>query len=237
MPAAAAGSCAASCASRPRARPRRAACSTSRGSRCRPCGRHRRRSRPGPGATPTSTARRPRRAPSRSTGCAASPPSTASRTTSTRSRRSRATRCASTSPTLHDDPVGAWLFEPTEGLLDESVWPLWEGERLTLVAQLDLTDPALRDVDLPLPVAGRLLFLWAAVQAPSGQLAEHAGAGRVLHVPTPGGAAPATRLSVELDAAPRLGGAGPGARPRPGRARRLPQAAPQDRHDAGRGAR
>jgi hypothetical protein len=103
-----------------------------------------------------------------------------------------------TSPTLQDDPVGAWLFEPTEGVLDESVWPLWEGERLTLVAQLDLTDPALRDVDLPLPVAGRLIFLWAAVQAPSGQLAAHAGAGRVLHVPTPDGAAPATRLSVEL---------------------------------------
>jgi hypothetical protein len=103
-----------------------------------------------------------------------------------------------TSPTLQDDPVGAWLFEPTEGLLDESVWPLWEGERLTLVAQLDLTDPALRDVDLPLPVAGRLILRWAAVQAPSGQLAAHAGAGRVLHVPTPGGAAPATRLSVEL---------------------------------------
>jgi hypothetical protein len=77
-------------------------------------------------------------------------------------------------------------------------WPLWQGERLTLVAQLDLTDPALRDVDLPLPVAGRLLFLWAAVQAPSGQLAAHGGAGRVLHVPSPGGATPATRLSVEL---------------------------------------
>jgi hypothetical protein len=103
-----------------------------------------------------------------------------------------------TSPTLHDDPVGAWLFEPTEGLLDESVWPVWEGERLTLVAQLDLTDPVLLDVDLPLPVTGRLLFLWAAVQAPSGQLATHAGAGRLLHVPTPGGAVPATRLSVEL---------------------------------------
>ena len=103
-----------------------------------------------------------------------------------------------TSPTLQDDPVGAWLFEPTEGLLDESVWPLWEGERLTLVAQLDLTDPVLRDVDLPLPFDGRLLVLWAAVQAPSGQLAAHAGAGRVLHVPTPGGAVPPTRLSVEL---------------------------------------
>ena len=103
-----------------------------------------------------------------------------------------------TSPTLQDDPVGSWLFEPTEGLLDESVWPLWEGERLTLVAQLDLTDPALRDIDLPLPIAGRLLVLWAAVRAPSGQLAAHAGAARVLHVPTPGGASPATRLSVEL---------------------------------------
>jgi hypothetical protein len=104
-----------------------------------------------------------------------------------------------TTPTLQDDPVGAWLFEPTEGLLDESVWPLWEGERLTLVAQLDLTDPALRDVDLPLPVDGRLLVLWAAVQAPSGQLAAHAGAARVLHVPSPDGRpAPATRLSVEL---------------------------------------
>ena len=103
-----------------------------------------------------------------------------------------------TSPTLQDDPVGSWLFEPTEGLLDESVWPLWEGERLTLVAQLDLTDPALRDTDLPLPIAGRLLVLWAAVRAPSGQLAAHAGAARVLHVPTPGGASPATRLSVEL---------------------------------------
>jgi hypothetical protein len=103
-----------------------------------------------------------------------------------------------TTPTLQDDPVGAWLFEPTAGLLEESAWPLWQGERLTLVAQLDLTDPALRDVDLPLPVAGRLLFLWAAVQAPSGQLAAHGGAGRVLHVPSPGGATPATRLSVEL---------------------------------------
>ena len=78
------------------------------------------------------------------------------------------------------------------------MWPLWEGERLTLVAQLDLTDPALRDIDLPLPIAGRLLVLWAAVRAPSGQLAAHAGAARVLHVPTPGGASPATRLSVEL---------------------------------------
>jgi hypothetical protein len=103
-----------------------------------------------------------------------------------------------TTPTLQDDPVGAWLFEPTAGLMDESVWPLWQGERLTLVAQLDLTDPALRDVDLPLPVAGRLLFLWAAVQAPSGQLSAHGGAGRVLHVPSPGGATPTTRLSVEL---------------------------------------
>ena len=103
-----------------------------------------------------------------------------------------------TTPTLQDDPVGAWLFEPTAGLLDESVWPLWQGERLTLVAQLDLTDPALRDVDLPLPVDGRLLFLWAAVQAPSGQLAAHGGAGRVLHVPSPGGPAPEARLSVEL---------------------------------------
>ncbi len=103
-----------------------------------------------------------------------------------------------TTPTLQDDPAGAWLFEPTAGLLDEAVWPLWDGERLTLVAQLDLTDPALRDVDLPLPADGRLLFLWAAVQAPTGRLAAHAGAGRVLHVPSPDGPTPATRLSVEL---------------------------------------
>jgi hypothetical protein len=103
-----------------------------------------------------------------------------------------------TSPTLTDDPVGAWLFEPSAGLLDESVWPIWEGERLTLVAQLDLTDPALRDVDLPLPHDGRLLFLFAAIQAPSGQLVAHDGAGRVLHVPAPLAAAPDTRLSVEL---------------------------------------
>jgi hypothetical protein len=103
-----------------------------------------------------------------------------------------------TTPTLQDDPVGAWLFEPTAGLLDESVWPLWQGERLTLVAQLDLTDPALRDVDLPLPPDGRLLFLFAALQAPAGDMVDHEGAGRVLHVPAPFGPAPVARLSVEL---------------------------------------
>jgi hypothetical protein len=75
---------------------------------------------------------------------------------------------------------------------------VWNGERLTLVAQLDLEDPVLRDVDLPLPADGRLLFLWAALQAPSGRLAEHAGACRVLHVPAGSAPAPAARLSIEL---------------------------------------
>jgi hypothetical protein len=103
-----------------------------------------------------------------------------------------------TSPTLDDHPTGAWLVEPSEGLLDEDAWPLWAGERLTHVAQLDLGDPALRDVDLPLPHDGRLLFLWAALGAPSGELAAHEGAARVLHVPAPFGPAPAARLSVEL---------------------------------------
>jgi len=103
-----------------------------------------------------------------------------------------------TSPTLDDHPAGAWLYEPSAGLLDEHAWPLWEGERLTLVAQLDLGDPVLRDVDLPLPHDGRLLFLYAALQAPSGELAAHAGAGRVLHVPGNLATAPLARLSVEL---------------------------------------
>jgi Domain of unknown function (DUF1963) len=103
-----------------------------------------------------------------------------------------------TSPTLDDHPAGGWLVEPSEGLLDEEAWPLWAGERLTHVAQLDLGDPALRDVDLPLPRDGRLLFLWAALGAPSGELASHEGAARVLHVPAPFGPAPAARLSVEL---------------------------------------
>jgi hypothetical protein len=103
-----------------------------------------------------------------------------------------------TSPMVDDDPVGAWLFAPAAGLLDEAVWPLWSGERLTLVAQLDLTDPALLDVDLPLPGDGRLLFLFAALQAPSGELAAHEGAGCVLHVPSPLVAAVGAQLSVEL---------------------------------------
>jgi hypothetical protein len=102
-----------------------------------------------------------------------------------------------TPPMVDDEPVGPWLFEPV-GLLDEAVWPLWSGERLTLVAQLDLTDPALLDVDLPLPGDGRLLFLFAAIQAPSGELAVHEGAGRVLHVPSPLVAPAGARLSVEL---------------------------------------
>jgi hypothetical protein len=103
-----------------------------------------------------------------------------------------------TSPTLDDPPAGSWLSEPASGLLDEAAWPLWEGERLTLAAQLDLDDPALRDVDLPLPPDGRLLFLFAAIQAPAGDLVAHTGAGRVLHVPAPFGPAPTARLSVEL---------------------------------------
>jgi uncharacterized protein DUF1963 len=103
-----------------------------------------------------------------------------------------------TSPTLDDHPAGAWLYEPSAGVLDDTAWPAWEGERLTLVAQLDLTDPALRDVDLPLPADGRLLFLYAAGRAPAGDLAAHAGAGRVLHVPATGVPAPAARLSVEM---------------------------------------
>jgi hypothetical protein len=103
-----------------------------------------------------------------------------------------------TSPTLQDDPAGDWLAEPSDWLLDDDEWPVWDGERLTLVAQLDLTDPALRDVELPLPSTGRLLFLWATAQAPSGQLARHAGAGRVLHIPARGALAPAARVSVEL---------------------------------------
>lgn len=103
-----------------------------------------------------------------------------------------------TTPTLGDHPAGAWLFEPAAGLLDEEAWPLWDGERLTLAAQVDLGDPALRDIDLPLPSDGRLLFLYAAIQAPSGELAAHAGAGRVLHVPAPFAPAPTARLSVEL---------------------------------------
>ena len=160
-----------------------------------PAGRRRSRR---PGATPTSTGRRQRRAPSRSTSCATSPSEHGLEDHLDEIAALARHSVRLTTPTLQDDPVGAWLFEPAAGLLDESVWPLWEGERLTLAAQLDLTDPALRDVDLPLPVDGRLLVLWAAVQAPSGQLAAHAGAGRVLHVPSPGGPAPATRLSVEL---------------------------------------
>ena len=103
-----------------------------------------------------------------------------------------------TSPTRDDHPAGRWLFEPSDGLVPEEERPVWNGERLTLVAQLDLGDPALRDVELPLPDDGRLLFLWAALQAPSGQLAEHAGSWRVLHVPAPFGPAPTARLSVEL---------------------------------------
>ncbi len=103
-----------------------------------------------------------------------------------------------TSPTLDADPAGTWLSEPSGGLLDESAWPQWEGERLTLAAQLDLADPALRDVDLPLPGDGRLLFLYAAIQAPGGELARHTGAGRVLHVPAPPASAAEARLSVEL---------------------------------------
>jgi hypothetical protein len=103
-----------------------------------------------------------------------------------------------TSPTLDDHPAGDWLFEPSAGLLEEDDRPLWGGERLTLVAQLDLGDPALRDVDLPLPRDGRLVFLYAALQAPSGELASHAGAGRVLNLPAPSGVAPTARLSVEL---------------------------------------
>ena len=103
-----------------------------------------------------------------------------------------------TSPTLDDHPAGDWLFEPSAGLLEEDDRPLWQGERLALVAQLDLDDPALRDVDLPLPRDGRLAFLYAALQAPSGELASHAGAGRVLHLPAPSGPAPSARLSVEL---------------------------------------
>jgi hypothetical protein len=103
-----------------------------------------------------------------------------------------------TSPTLDDHPAGAWLYEPSADLLDESAWPIWGGERLTLVAQLDLGDPALRDVDLPLPGDGRLLFLYAAIQAPSGEDPAHAGSGRVLHVPAPFGPAPTARLSVEM---------------------------------------
>jgi hypothetical protein len=103
-----------------------------------------------------------------------------------------------TSPTLDAHPAGDWLFEPSAGLLDEEDRPLWQGERLALVAQLDLSDPALRDIDLPLPRDGRLVFLYAALQAPSGELASHAGAGRVLHLPAPFGPAPTARLSVEL---------------------------------------
>jgi hypothetical protein len=103
-----------------------------------------------------------------------------------------------TSPTLDDHPAGDWLFEPSADLLEEEDRPLWQGERLTLVAQVDLDDPALRDVDLALPRDGRLVFLYAALQAPSGELASHAGAGRVLHVPAPFGPAPTARLSVEL---------------------------------------
>jgi Domain of unknown function (DUF1963) len=103
-----------------------------------------------------------------------------------------------TAPTLQDDPVGAWLAEPSDWLLDDEEWPVWDGERLTLVAQLDLTDPVLRDVDLPLPPTGRLLFLWPTEQAPSGQLTRHGGAGRVLHVPARGALAPEARVSVEL---------------------------------------
>jgi Domain of unknown function (DUF1963) len=103
-----------------------------------------------------------------------------------------------TSPTLDDHPAGDWLYEPSNGLLDEDDRPLWHGERLALVAQLDLDDPALRDVDLPLPRDGRLAFLYAALQAPSGELAAHAGAGRVLHVPAPFGLAPTARVSVEV---------------------------------------
>lgn len=103
-----------------------------------------------------------------------------------------------TTPTLDDDPAGPWLHEPAGGLLDEASWPVWSGERLTLVAQLDLAHPALRDVDLPLPDDGRLLFLWAAAQAPAGDRAHHAGAGRVLHVPGGLFPSPQTRVSVEL---------------------------------------
>jgi hypothetical protein len=103
-----------------------------------------------------------------------------------------------TSPTLDDPAVGSWLVDPAAGLLDEDTWPIWSGERLTLVAQLDLGDPALRDVDLPLPPDGRLLFLFAALQAPAGDMVDHEGAGRVLHVPAPFGPAPVARLSVEL---------------------------------------
>ncbi len=103
-----------------------------------------------------------------------------------------------TTPTLLDDPVGDWLAEPSDWLLEDADRPVWDGERLTLVAQLDLTDPVLHDVDLPLPLTGRLLFLWATAQAPSGQLERHAGAGRVLHIPAHGALAPAARVSVEL---------------------------------------
>jgi hypothetical protein len=103
-----------------------------------------------------------------------------------------------TSPTRDSHPAGRWLYEPSDGLVPEEERPIWNGERLTLVAQVDLADPALRDVELPLPGTGRLVFLWAALQAPSGQLAEHAGAWQVLHVPSPLGLAPTARLSVEL---------------------------------------
>jgi hypothetical protein len=68
-----------------------------------------------------------------------------------------------TSPALDDHPAGGWLFEPSDGLLDEERRPVWQGERLEVVAQLDLGDPALRDVDLPLPDDGRLVFLFAAI--------------------------------------------------------------------------
>jgi hypothetical protein len=103
-----------------------------------------------------------------------------------------------TGPTIDSGPVGTWLYVPADGLIDEAEWPIWDGERLTLVAQLDLGDPALRDVDLPLPPSGRLLFLYAAIQAPRGDLVRHEGAWRVLHVPAPFGLAPVARLSVEL---------------------------------------
>ena len=101
-----------------------------------------------------------------------------------------------TTPTLLDDPVGDWLAEPSDWLLDDADRPVWDGERLTLVAQLDLTDPVLHDVDLPLPLTGRLLFLWATAQAPSGQLERHAGAGRVLHIPGARGARAGGPVSV-----------------------------------------
>jgi Domain of unknown function (DUF1963) len=103
-----------------------------------------------------------------------------------------------TSPALDDHPAGAWLFEPSQGLLAEEARPVWQGERLTLVAQLDLSDPALRDVDLPLPREGRLVFLYAAIQAPSGQMASDDGGARVLHLPSVDGPAPEARLSIEL---------------------------------------